>query len=76
VGGPHRVVRLTLANQGASRVTYTLTRNDFHGRTQTVPVGSRPVTVDWPANVDGFCDLIITASTSDGFTRKYAGRIA
>jgi phospholipase C len=76
VGGPRRVLRLTLANQGADRVTFTLTRNDFHGRTQTASVGSRPVTVDWPADEDGYDDMLITASTSDGFTRRYAGRIA
>jgi phospholipase C len=76
VGGPVRVLRLTLANQGATQVTYTLTRNDFDGQTQTASVGSTPVTVDWPADIDGYYDVIITASTSDGFTRRYAGRIA
>jgi phospholipase C len=76
VGGPVRVVRLTLANQGATPVTFTLTRNDFAGHTQTASVGFRPVTIDWPTDVDGYYDVIITASTSDGFTRRYAGRIA
>jgi phospholipase C len=76
VGGPVQVVRLTLANQGATPVTFTLTRNDFAGQNQTVSVGFRPVVVDWPADADGFYDVIITANTSDGFTRRYAGRIA
>jgi phospholipase C len=76
VGGPDRVVRLTLANQGAAPVTFTLTRNDFAGHTQTASVGFRPITVDWPADADGFYDVIITANTSGGFTRRYAGRVA
>jgi phospholipase C len=76
VGGQQRAVRLTLANQGAQQVTYTLTRNDFAGHTQSVSVGHLPVTVGWPADADGYYDVIITANTSDGFTRRYAGRIA
>ncbi|HKD87787.1 MAG TPA: phospholipase C, phosphocholine-specific [Streptosporangiaceae bacterium] len=73
---PNAAVALTLANQGGTPVVYTLTRNDFDGHTQTVTVGSSPVTVAWPANVDGYYDIIVTANTSDGFTRRYAGRIA
>jgi phospholipase C len=76
VPGADRVVRLTLANLGAEQVAYTLTPNDFAGDLQTVSVGSLPVTVEWPADADGYYDVIVTASTSDGFTRRYAGRIA
>jgi phospholipase C len=36
--------------------------------------GSKSVT--WPVDADGYYDVIITADTSDGFTRRYAGRIA
>jgi phospholipase C len=32
-------------------------------------------TVSWPVNSDGYYDVIITANTTDGFTRRYAGRI-
>ena len=32
-------------------------------------------TVTWPVDSDGYYDVIITANTSDGFTRRYAGRI-
>ncbi len=32
--------------------------------------------VAWPVDPDGYYDGIITASTSDGFTRRYAGRIS
>jgi phospholipase C len=72
-----KTVELTLANEGQQQVTYTLTPNDFEGHQQTVTVGhgaSRKVS--WPANRDGYYDVVITASTSDGFRRRYAGRIA
>jgi hypothetical protein len=32
--------------------------------------------VTWPVDSNGYYDVIITANTSDGFTRRYAGRIA
>ena len=32
--------------------------------------------VSWPVSRDGYYDVIITANTSDGFTRRYAGRTA
>jgi phospholipase C len=42
-----------------------------------VAVGAKRVTnVTWPVDADGYYDVIITANTSDGFTRRYAGRIA
>jgi hypothetical protein len=37
-----------------------------------VKLGS-PKTVSWPANQDGYYDVVITAST-DGIRRRYAGR--
>ena len=56
---------------------YTLTPNEYEGSTQTVTVnggGSTPVS--WPTDPYGYYDVIITANTADGFTRRYAGRIA
>jgi phospholipase C len=72
-----RSVELTLANEGQQSVTYTLTANDYEGRKQAVTVrhgASRKVS--WPVNRDGYYDVVITANTSDGFRRRYAGRIA
>ena len=47
------------------------------GTTQTLTVGGNgSMTVSWPAAADGYYDVTITANTSDGFTRRYAGRIA
>ena len=68
---------LTLANDGSESIVYTLTANDYAGTTQTATVaggGSTPVS--WPVDDNGYYDVIITANTSDGFTRRYAGRIA
>jgi phospholipase C len=45
--------------------------------TQTVTVtadGSQ--TASWPTNADGYYDVVVTANTTDGFRRRYAGRIA
>jgi phospholipase C len=70
-------VELTLANEGHQKVVYTLTRNDYEGRNQTVTVSQgRPATIEWPTDRYGYYDVVITANTSDGFTRRYAGRIA
>jgi phospholipase C len=70
-------LRLTLANDGITAVTYTLTANDYAGTTQTRTVGANgSADVAWPVDADGCYDVIITANTSDGFTRRYAGRIA
>ncbi len=75
--GPAKTVELTLANQGQQEIRYTLTPNDYEGRTQTVAVtlGS-PKTISWPADQYGYYDVVITASTADGFRRRYAGRVA
>src|SRR5579871_16062 len=72
-----KTLELTLANEGQQVIVYTLTPNDFEGHTETVTVtagGSRRV--NWPTDRDGYYDVVITASTTDGFRRRYAGRIA
>ena len=75
--GHAQALKLTLANNGTMAVAYTLTANDYAGTTQTVTVGAHGSTrVTWPVDPDGYYDVIITANTSDGFTRRYAGRIA
>jgi phospholipase C len=38
--GPAATVELTLANEGQEAITYTLTPNDYEGRTQTSPSSS------------------------------------
>jgi phospholipase C len=77
LSGQGASLHLTLANDGSAAVTYTLTANDYDGGTQTVTVGPRgSKTVKWAASADGYYDVVITANTSDGFTRRYAGRIA
>ena len=74
---PATTVELMLANQGQEKIVYTLTPNDYEGRTQTVAVtlGS-PKTVSWPTSQYGYYDVVITTNTGDGFRRRYAGRIA
>ncbi|HTW04477.1 MAG TPA: phospholipase C, phosphocholine-specific [Streptosporangiaceae bacterium] len=70
-------VELTLANDGATEIVYTVTKNDYEGKTTKVSVkGGNAKTISWPANQDGYYDVVITANTSDGFRRRYAGRIA
>jgi phospholipase C len=70
-------VRLALANDGHGDVVFTLTPNDYAGRKQTVRVAAgRPQSVTWPADADGYYDVTVTANSGDGFTRRYAGRIA
>jgi len=78
VAGSAQSLQVTLANDGTTGVAYTLTANGYAGTTQqTITVGGGASTsVSWPADADGYYDVIITANTSDGFTRRYAGRIA
>jgi phospholipase C len=77
VPGSAPSLRLTLANDGTTAVTYTLTVNDYAGTTHAVTVGANGSTnVTWPVDSNGYYDVIITANTSDGFTRRYAGRVA
>jgi phospholipase C len=33
-------------------------------------------TISWPADQYGYYDVVITGNASDGFRRRYAGRIA
>jgi phospholipase C len=75
--GPACTLEFTLANEGHQEIVYTLTPNDYEGRTQTVTVGSgRPRTINWPTDQYGYYDVVITTNTGDGFGRRYAGRIA
>jgi phospholipase C len=70
-------VALTLENQGTTAITYSLAPNEYEGTTQTVTVnGGGSSAVSWPTDPYGYYDVIITANTPDGFTRRYAGRIA
>jgi phospholipase C len=76
--GPDGFVRsFAGAVVGVTAVTYTLTVNDYADITQAVTVGaSASVNVTWPVDSHWYYDAIVTANTSDGFTRRYAGRIA
>jgi phospholipase C len=77
VTGSAPSLQLTLASDGSKAVAYTLTVNDYAGTTQTISVGAKgSTTVNWPVDASGYYDVIITANTSDDFTRRYAGRIA
>jgi phospholipase C len=71
------VVSLALANDGQEELVFTLTPNDFAGHAQTIRLrAGHPKTVNWPTDADGYYDVTVTADTDDGFTRRYAGRIA
>jgi phospholipase C len=75
--GGAKTLALTLANEGRQQVVYTLTPNDYEGRTQTVAVQSGSArAIGWPTDRDGYYDVVITTNTADGFRRRYAGRIA
>jgi phospholipase C len=75
--GAAKAIEITLANQGQQEIVYTLTPNDYEGRAQTVTVRlGGPTTISWPADQYGYYDVVITASTADGFRRRYAGRVA
>jgi phospholipase C len=68
---------LTLANQGSGTITYTVTPNDYEGSAQTVTVkAGAQQSVSWPTDQYGYYDVVITASTTDAFRRRYAGRLA
>ncbi len=70
-------VTLELANEGHQDVVFTLTPNEFEGRAQSVRVRADQLKViNWPTDGDGYYDVTITANSNDGFTRRYAGRIA
>jgi phospholipase C len=75
--GRASTVELTLANEGQAEVIYTLTPNDYKGRTQTVAVKlGKPKTISWPTDQYGYYDVVITTRSAGGFRRRYAGRIA
>jgi len=75
--GQPRNLKITLTNEGQAAVQYTLTPNDYVGDQQTITVGSgQQVPTTWPTSRYGYYDLTITASTSDGFTQRYAGHIS
>jgi phospholipase C len=75
-GGGTASLRVTLANAGHKEVIYDLAPNDYAGTAQTVAVDfNGSTTVSWPVDANGYYDVIITANTSDGYTRRYAGRI-
>jgi phospholipase C len=76
LGGLGKSFQLFLANEGDKEVVYTLTPNDYEGFTQLVTVaGGLDRVVDWPTDPNGYFDVIITADTVDGYTRRYAGRV-
>ncbi len=71
------MLSLELANEGLTEVVFTLAPNDFAGHAQTVRVrAGHPKIVNWPTDADGYYDVTVTTDTNDGFTRRYAGRIA
>jgi phospholipase C len=75
--GEAKTVELTLANEGQEEIFYTVTPNDYEGRTQTVTVSQgHHKKISWPTDQYGYYDVVITASTSDGFRRRFAGRVA
>jgi phospholipase C len=70
-------VELTLGNEGKEEIVYTLTPNEYEGSTRTVTVKSGGAkTISWPTDHYGYYDVVISANTTDGFRRRYAGRIA
>jgi phospholipase C len=72
-----KTIELTLANEGQQAIRYTLAPNDYEGSTQTVTVQlGNPKTISWPTDQYGYYDVVITANTTGGFRRRYAGRVA
>ncbi|HEY4267954.1 MAG TPA: alkaline phosphatase family protein [Galbitalea sp.] len=69
-------IAITLDNDGRESVRYQLVANDFAGGTQVIHVaGGASTEFDWPTQ-DGYYDVIITADTGNGWTQRYAGRVA
>jgi phospholipase C len=74
--GTDAKVTITLANDGTEPVRYQLAANDYVGGTQVVHVaGGKSTNVDWPTQ-DGYYDVIVTADAGNGWTQRYAGRVA
>jgi phospholipase C len=76
VAGADRTLRIHLGNEGMNQVFFTVTPNDFEGEEQTVLVeaGGTEI-VDWPLDVDGYYDVIVTDTSDTGFRHRYAGRV-
>jgi phospholipase C len=69
-------VELRLANDGDTAVTFTLTPNDFGGRTQTVLVeAGHRAQPTWPSDRDGRYDFTVSAGTGTRFAQRYAGTV-
>lgn len=68
--------KLALHNDGTKPLHYTLTPNDYLGRTQKVTVahGATKV-VTWPTQ-EGYYDVVVTVDNDTTWTQRYAGRIA
>ena len=63
---------LTPANEGEQAIVYTVTLNDYKGTTKTVTVKNRRWhIISWPANEDGYYDVVIITNSADGFRRRY-----
>ncbi|GAB3398656.1 phospholipase C, phosphocholine-specific [Humibacter soli] len=74
--GPNARIKFTLHNDGAQPVRLTLTANDYAGETTVVELdGSKHKTLQWDTQ-DGYYDVIITADTGNGWTQRFAGRVA
>ncbi|MFC4243578.1 alkaline phosphatase family protein [Gryllotalpicola reticulitermitis] len=74
--GAHARVAITLHNDGAESLRYTLAANDFTGGTKVYELrGGQRTSVEWPTE-DGYYDVVITADTGTGWKQRYAGRIA
>lgn len=66
----------TLHNDGSERLRFTLTPNDYTGKSHTVTVPhGKMKTYTWPTQ-DGYYDVVITVDTDSAWTQRYAGRIA
>ncbi|KAB1644604.1 MULTISPECIES: alkaline phosphatase family protein [unclassified Pseudoclavibacter] len=76
VSGAKAGVRITLHNDGRRPVKFTLTANDYDGRTQSVRVAhDQSQTITWPTK-NGYYDVVITADSGTGWKHRYAGRVA
>ncbi len=55
VTGPARSLRLTLANDGSTAVTYSMLANDYAGTSKDVTVGGNGTTaITWPVDANGY----------------------
>lgn len=73
---PRGAVRLTLHNDGAEPMRYTLTANDYLGHTEKVTVAAgKAHVVTWPT-MRGYYDVVVTVDADTTWTQRYAGRIA